>query len=144
MIHEGLADFFVYARTGNACLGETICPVRSTMCAKVGQCLRSGENVLKFTDGGLSKTAHLRSQVLSGMMWDIGKKIGLEKTGLIAFTAVDYLLPRSTYVDLTLGLMKADLELNKGVNSCLILEEAKNRALDSSLANVNCNDYVAP
>ena len=52
VLHEGLADFFTFARTGNACLGESICPATSDFCYIANQCLRTGENDLALGAAG--------------------------------------------------------------------------------------------
>lgn len=141
-IHEGLADFFVFARSGDPCLGETICPAASKICAVRGRCLRSADNELKLGGPGLPKEPHLRSQVLSGMLWDLGQVIGLDEMAKITFTAIDYLLPRSDFPTLIKALMLADFELNGGRNSCAIFEEALKRELIGSPSNLNCANYV--
>ena len=73
VLHEGLSDFFTFARTGNACLGESICPATSDFCYVPNQCLRTGDNDLALGDAISSPEPHMKSQFISGL-WDLIKK----------------------------------------------------------------------
>lgn len=141
VIHEGLADFFVYARTGDPCLGESLCPFGSDACWVRDQCLRTAENSLKLTDSDLPGEPHQRSQVISGMLWDISGDVGMAVITDVTFRAIDYLFPRSTLRDLITALMLADHELNGGQNACLIFNKALGRGFGEHLSGLKCSDY---
>lgn len=141
-LHEALADFFVFARTNNPCLGDTLCPEASGICYVKNQCLRTADNSLNFTDPDLPKEAHRRSQLFSGMLWDLGLKLGLDTVTAIVFKSIDYLLPRSTYRDLIAALALADTDLNRGINACAIFQEAENRGLSERLTGLDCHNYL--
>ncbi len=143
VLHEGLADFLVFAKTGNACLGESICPAGSQACEVVGQCLRTGENRLNFQDEDLPYQAHIRSQLVSGMLWDLGQHpdVGLETVATLVIKGIDYLLPASDYGDLVKALMAADLELFDGAHACRVREAAVARGFGDLLADVDCSTY---
>lgn len=140
VIHEALADFFVFAKTNNACVAEGVCPPGSEDCWKPG-CLRTGINQLKLTDVNLPTGAHRRSQVLSGMLWDMRVIFGPDVVDTLVFKAVDYLLWESRYEDLVFALLAADLELNGGSYACRIHEFAQARGLGERISKISCNDF---
>jgi len=142
VIHEAMADFFLFARTQDPCLGESICPAGSPVCEREGMCLRSADNTMKLTDGNLPQEIHKRSQFLSGMMWDLAKELGFATITPIAFRSIKYMLPRSSYRELVVGLLMADSEVNQGKNACRIHAVAVARGLASRLATVDCQSYV--
>lgn len=143
VIHEAMADFFTFARTGNTCLGESICPKHSSICYVENRCLRTADNTLKLTDDDLPYEAHERSQFLSGLLWDIGQEISLDRQEWSAtvMASIGYLLPRSTYEDLIKALLLADHDRHNGAEACVIIEQAKKRGLTDRLAGVNCADF---
>lgn len=148
VLHEGLADYFVYARTGNACLAETICVQGNKECAIESACLRTANNKMTFLDENLPLAAHKKSQVISGMLWDLQKAFEERGNDLpaVVIRSLSYLLPRSSYRDFVVGLMMADRDLFNGEDVCLIYEKALERGLQSDLAGVNCHEFerVAP
>ena len=141
-IHEALADFFVFAKTNNPCLGENICPSEGQIC-QMQTCLRSAENDMKFTDDDLSDQEHVRSQIFSGMLWDIKSNFSsLDTLALIVLKSVDFLPETASRSDFIDALMKADKALG-GSNACLFESAAKERGLTEELrsANVSCSNY---
>lgn len=145
VLHEGIADFFVFARTGNACLGETICPPGSGHCTVEGRCLRTGENEMSFLDSDLPSAAHKQSQIISGMLWDLQHELFPEDRNLFTQTVLDslsYLVPRSTYRDFVIALANADKARFGGVNACKFFDAAATRGLESVLKNVNCTGFL--
>jgi hypothetical protein len=141
VLHEGLADFFTFARTGNACLGESICPVGSPIpCEVMAQCLRSGETTYRLGDPDLPKEAHRRSQFISGMLWDLRKDGEIPRDDLtaIVFSGVKYLLDGSGYHDFILSLLMADKQLYDGKYSCTIYNAALDRGLSSEISDFSC------
>ena len=145
VIHEALADYFVFARTGNACLGESICPAGSPLCQVDGQCLRTADNKLRLDDPELPRERHQRSQFISGMLWDLGRSPGLSQPAVatLVMKAIAYFQTSMSYGDLVKALMAADLELNRGTHACAIMDAAKARGLASELGGVDCQSYVA-
>ncbi len=143
VLHEGLADYLVFAKTGDNCLGESICPAGSLSCEVVGRCLRSGDNSLNFLDEDLPTEAHRRSQLVSGMLWDLGKEEGIGQATVAALVikGIDYLLPASDYGDLIKALMAADLELFDGVHACAVREQAIRRGFADVVQGIDCATY---
>ena len=74
-IHEALADYFVFAKTDNSCLGEIICPESGDLCNTGAKCLRSAETGLQYNGTGWSAidpdAFHKQSQFISGMLWSL-------------------------------------------------------------------------
>jgi hypothetical protein len=140
VMHEALADFFTFARTGDPCLGESICPAGSDVrCEIDGECLRSGDN--DYVLGKNTKSeAHFKSQFISGMLWDLrGKEIPASKLNKIVFHGVSYLLESSGYHDLVLSLLLADEDLYAGEYCKDIYAKAKSRGLGDFIADFNCS-----
>ncbi|MBI2602192.1 MAG: hypothetical protein HYW48_03975 [Deltaproteobacteria bacterium] len=142
VLHEGITDFFVFVRTNNTCLGELICPASSNLCASTA-CLRSANNTLKFGSPDLPTEAHKQSQVISGMLWDIGKTIGESAMAKIMLKAIDFFDRSAGYANFITSLMNADKALNKGVNTCTIESAAEDRGLEDVLESnsISCQDY---
>ncbi len=142
VLHEGIADFFTFAHSGDACLGESICPANSPVCVVKGKCLRTADNVYKFGDSDLppENAAHKRSQFISGMLWDIHKSDAIPAADLtkLVLKSLDYLLDRSGYHDFILSLMIADKNLYDGTYGCKIIDAAKARGLSEKISDINC------
>ena len=74
-LHEGLADFFLFSYTKDPCLGEIICIKNSSVCNTGNKCLRTAQNKFKIGDKDYEKlSTHKKSQVISGLLWDLSKK----------------------------------------------------------------------
>lgn len=116
ILHEGLADYFVFSRTNNACLGESICPDSDqSICYVPKKCLRTAENDLVYLDAqynAFGGAAHLKSQLLSGVLWDIRQDSATvaEDFDKVVFRAVDLLATTSGFRDLIVALYKVDQE----------------------------------
>jgi len=146
VLHEGLADYFTFARTGNACLGESICPKGSPLgCNNAQRCLRSGENQLSLDDPDLPLAEHLRSQFISGMLWDLRVKSGEAGSDFdkVVLKAVDLLVKNSGYQDLVLALASADQSLNQGKFCAGIIESASARGLAEAAGLIECGGNEA-
>ncbi|MGE0172763.1 MAG: hypothetical protein AB7T49_08260 [Oligoflexales bacterium] len=143
VLHEGLADFFTFARTGNACLGESICPESSHICSMPAQCLRTGDNSYRYGDDDLPVDAHLRSQFISAMLWDMKNEdeIGNEMAKYV-LKAIDLLVTDSGYRHLVLALLTVDEDKYDSANCDKILARAKLRGLTSYLSDVSCGDEL--
>ena len=141
VLHEGLADFFAFAAQGNQCLGESICPADSPFCWVEGRCLRTGDNTLSYNDSTYRNLdPHLKSQMVSGMLWDLYEEHRVEISTLekTVYRALELLNSTSTIVDLTLALAAADQDLNSGANLCFIREVILARGLSPFIAAPNC------
>jgi hypothetical protein len=149
VLHEGLADYFNFARTGNACLGESICPdtaYGNKICYVPKQCLRTGDNNLKYGGADLPREAHQKSQFISGMLWDLHSKDGmaLEDITHLVLRAIDLLVEDSGYQHFVVGMMLADQALFQGGKCSLIHARALERGLGPLLTDLNCETVKLP
>ncbi len=143
VIHEGLADYFNFARTGNACLGESICPdtaYGNKICYVPKKCLRTAENTLKYGASDLPREAHQRSQFISGLLWDLYSKDGIELNDVthMVLKSIDLLVKDSGYKHLIVGMLLADHALFQGKNCSVILNRANERGLSTFLSDISC------
>ena len=146
VLHEGLADFFTFAKSGDACLGESICPANSPIgCAVAEQCLRTADNSYTYGAADLPTEAHLRSQFISGMLWDLNSKDGipLETVARLVLHGVGLLASNSGYHDLVLSLLYADSELTSSQHCDTIYARAQARGLSSVIADFGCSDSAS-
>lgn len=151
VIHEGLADFFVYGKTQYPCLGNLICPKNGTLCYS-STCLRTGEFPLGFDDANLPTEPHKLSQVISSLLWDIGHGntdrsitgIGVELITKILLKAIDFFPKDAGYADLMSSLMKADKALNSSANCATIQAAAYSRGLQGEMAKANVSCETVP
>jgi len=136
-IHEGMADFFAYARTGDSCLGESICPPGSPMCI-VPSCLRTA--ALSKTDWNYESSfyksqpeagVHIKGMLVAATLWDAMKAGGNNaEFSKVALNSIDYLKsPASSYSDLFVALVSSDKELFGGKYCPAILASAAARGL---------------
>jgi len=148
ILHEGLADFFAYARTGDDCLGESICPNGSRACWVMNQCLRTANNDLNYkADNYLGLTEmHLKSQLVSGMLWDLRKlnKIPAADLTQLVHKAVDYLQPKSDLDDLVIALVTADKEAFGKKYGPAIVEIASARGFTEVVSQIDLEKDVIP
>jgi len=146
ILHEGLADYFTFARTGNACLGESICPDGTTLCvvrpiegSEQQSCLRSGELDVHYNDSRYRKYGfHTKGQMISGYLWRLREKLGDQVVTPVVFKALSYLVRDSGFRDFLISLLLADRDLNESANACTFHAAALDIALDSFLENVDC------
>lgn len=142
-IQEGVADFLVYAQTGDPCLAESICPLDSKAgCSVAGSCLRTGKNSKIFDEFDKS-TPYEPAEVLSSILWNVGSRqdVGLEKLAKVILQSIPYLKKDSDFSDFFLALYKADLQMHGGTTACLLEEEAKARGFGEVLADLKCTDF---
>lgn len=143
-IQEGVADFLVYAQTGDPCLAESICPLDSNIgCSVAGACLRTAKNN-KIFDQFDQTTPYEPAEVLSSILWNVGTRndVGLEKLAKVILQSIPYLKKESQYSDFFLALYKADLQMHGGTTACLIEEEAKARGFGEVLSDLKCTDFT--
>ena len=156
-IHEGLADFFVFARRESPCLAETICPAGAPDAAHHGacwvreKCLRTADNSLRIDtdripDSQLPMSSHLRGQVVSGLLWDLVRvgAFSAKQLAKVTYDAVGMLLNNSGYRDLLLALLTADSSLHAGQHCDRILNAAIARGFGTYLSDVACKDGGLP
>ncbi len=102
VIHEGIADAFVELRTKNACLGEHFC-LNDLLCVSLS-CLRSADNNYRLSSEDLPSEPHLKSQLISGLLWELALEIGHDKTAAILNYAIDFLPKKAYFSDLITAL----------------------------------------
>ena len=98
VLHEGLADTFVMLRTESPCLGEHLC-VNDSLCVLEG-CLRTAENDYRVDSPYLPSSAHLKSQLISGLFWDLALLIGYDEVANWLNYSIDYLPKKADFEDL--------------------------------------------
>ncbi|MBM4252523.1 MAG: hypothetical protein FJ146_11170 [Deltaproteobacteria bacterium] len=140
-VHEGLADFFVFAKTGDACLGETICTDSGgTQCTVENTCLRSGEIKYVNDESKSKEPAHRKSQALSGMLWDLTRSTSLGRSGMVklVMATLKYLDRGTNFDDVYSELINVDRKLNKGNNVCAIHAAAVDHGIGVGLNSTEC------
>lgn len=152
VIHEGLADYFVFAHTGDTCLAESICPAdtASKLCVVKGKCLREGDSAksdMKFyTDKYLAEPSyHKKSQALSGLLIAIGREptVGPDVIAKVMFAAIDFLKEKCEISDWLEAVLQGDKAVNAGVHACTIIDKAKEFGLVNETATMDCKTYQA-
>jgi hypothetical protein len=78
-LHEGFADYFTYAITGNNRLGESI--------VSSGESLRSGNRPGKV-DPYVNAKAHIAGEFWSSVMWELRQNLGPWKDGFFIFDKI--------------------------------------------------------
>lgn len=142
VVHEGLADFFVFIRSGNTCLGESICPKGSSICIS-DQCLRSGSTTMRYDAKNLPPEAHKKSQVLSGMLWDIHLAIPDLDMAHLVYQSLAYLDSESGLSEYLHALLTADEEAYDGIHACQIYDLALKRGFSAQLADIDCKSFTS-
>ena len=143
-IHEGMADFLTFARSGDSCLGESICPLGSSACwqeslPKFSGCLRDAapdKSTFSFSSAAfkaLESKPHLKGMLVSGFLWDAFVSGGKTKEfSKLVLNSIDYLVkPASTFDDLIVALFSSDAELFNGKYCAVIKQAALGRGLAS-------------
>ena len=141
IMHEGLADFFTFAKTGDSCLGESICPESSSMCYVRDTCLRTADIDLKYNDSRYQRfPPHLKSQIISSFLWNLRPHMELTDISKLTYHALSYFVSDSGFQDFIIALLLADKDLYSANHACAITAEAKNRGLDVFLENIDCTN----
>ena len=140
IVHEGLSDYFIFAKTNDPCLADSICPIDSNACEVAGQCLRHADNDYVYDDVKNLGSPHIVGQVISAFLWDMREKSGLRRADvdMLAFNGVDYLLPDSGIRGFIESVMLADYELFSGHNCLTILGAAVARGLGAFVSDLDC------
>ncbi len=149
VLHEGLADFMSFSSSGDACLGESICPLNSPIkCYTNGACLRSGKN--DYTLDTAPTEPHFRSQFISGMLWKLREvdsgpgPIPADTLSEIVYKAITLLTERSGYRNLMLALLLADRELTGGTYNADIYHAGINAGLTSFIEDFDYTTETLP
>jgi hypothetical protein len=113
ILHEGLADALTFLRSGDACLGESICPAGSTICQVQSKCLRSGATTMKYKDStyqSLSSSPHRQGQIVSGFFWDLRQGGGISAGDLnqLFMTTITLLPSNADVKSLIIAILDAD------------------------------------
>lgn len=140
LLHEGLSDYFTFAKNNDSCLGESICVVGGGSCYIDGKCLRTANNNLKY-DGELYRaisSQHIKSQLISGFLWDLHQKIDKDKITSLVFDSLKLLVTNTNISQWLAALMIEDHNLHNGENSCTIYDTAVKRGLSSLLDDIDC------
>ncbi len=114
-------------------------------CQVKAQCLRTADNGLIYgtnTPEITRSSAHVVSQFISGMLWDLrGKKVDATELDRTVLRGVELIQADSGFHDLILALAMADAELYAGKNCPAIYTEALNRGLGSKISDsFTCDD----
>jgi len=153
ILHEALADIFTILYNiengyKDGCFARTICPDSSDMCYVMNtkkRCLRSSDNNLIYNTKNyneLDKKYHLKSQVISGTIFDLYKegKIETKKLKKIVFQSIDYMVKNSGFSDFIHALLLANKELFGQQNSCNITEAFNKRGFSSLTSKIDCHN----
>jgi len=145
VLHEGLADYFSNARTGDSCLGESICPGNSLACWIKSECLRSADNSLNFSSDTYEKLeSHLKGQIVSGYLWDLHaeNEIPSEDVTKLAYEAVALFVSNSGIRDFLLATFIADATEFDGKYCKKLYVSAVERGFDELLTDISCDTGV--
>jgi hypothetical protein len=142
VLHEGLADFLVFSRTGDPCLGESICPQNSGACIKPGACLRTAANNLSYGDplwNTWTGSGHLRGQLISGLLWDLRSRPNVPPDDIPRLTmkAISLFAESSGFCDFLTALYASDRDMFGGTYKVALDEIALKRGLGNYLKQVN-------
>jgi hypothetical protein len=139
ILHEGLADYFAFAKYNDACLAESICVV-GCYSVQTFKCLRTGENSLKYKDADYtSLDAHRKGQLLSGFLWDLHELMDPQVATKTVFRALDLLVSNSDLGQLIHAMMLTDFTDHAGKNACIIYDAAVARGFQSVLTGIDCH-----
>lgn len=144
VLHEGTADYFAYAISGDPYLGESVVPG--------GNYLRTADlpGDVRFDKTPVRRGAHYRGQLWSAVLWELRSAIGAAAMDKMVFAALAYLGPTAGMRDAFLALLNADRDLNPletgaagagsfGQNRCRILEIGSRRGFGLYLDGIDGN-----
>lgn len=133
VVHEGLADAFTMLRNDDPCFARTVCPAQTTVCVMNGErsCLRTADNNLNWQTNASESDAHLKGQIISGMLWDLRKNNVMQPLELarIVMRAVEMFNYNSDARDLAFKYVVADKQIYNGIHRDAIIAAAKARGL---------------
>lgn len=154
LLHEGISDFFVAAKTKDPCIGNRICysalATGPSATCESNQCLRNVRNNLKYKDDlyfeyeegiyraytltGRKPAIHKMSQVISGMLWNlhVNEQVALDELASMVITA----LPFTNRIVSLKNFTNSFLRTSKSFfpqHQCKILSAAKGKGLEALL-----------
>ena len=94
------------------------------------KCLRSADNDYSLNSPDLPFEAHLQSQLISGLFWDLAKELGHDEVANWLNYTIDYLPRRAYFSDLvvalygTLDLLEENNDIDSYDNYCEALMSA--------------------
>jgi hypothetical protein len=140
ILHEGIADYFVFARNKDPCLGRSICvPGGHSPCVVQDQCLRIASKTLQYDSNDYNKLdAHFKGQLASGFLYELNDIYDENTTPTLVFKALNLLTSASGFKHLIIAMMLTDYQVNQGVNACKIYDAAIARGFAPILSDVNC------
>lgn len=138
VLHEGTADYFAYAVSGDPYLAESIVPG--------GPYLRTAaiDGSLRYDMAPPREGAHKKGQYWSAVLWDLRKALGDAKGDQLVYRALAYLGRDAGLTEAFLALLNADRDMNPrpagdpfvgvfGQNQCGIMEAGIRRGFAQQL-----------
>lgn len=121
MLHEGLSDFFVHQRTGDGCIGESICPEDSTVCyfisedTNVNSCLRHTDIDFVYKDDTFNSlgSIHVKSQVVSAMLHKLSESFTQDDIGVFVYESLKRVPPNSNLGTFLMAMFVQDKEVHE-------------------------------
>ncbi|MCX6119595.1 MAG: hypothetical protein NT027_18820, partial [Proteobacteria bacterium] len=147
VLHEGLADFLTFARSGDACLGESICPSGTTMSScklASNRCLRTADNTLVYGQSpytGYTSAPHIQGQIVSGYLWDLRKNNSIPSDTLTKYVmqAITYLPARAEIKNLVAAMLYVDSQ-NKSTYATVLESAGAARGLSASSLGIDMSN----
>lgn len=142
VLHEALADYYVYAKTDNSCLAESICPAQSEACYIRGKCLRSATTDLTYRDVQSSKSPHEKGMVLSSALWKLRSHAETSKSKVdkIIYGAMDFFLPDTDQRGFIESMLVSDYKLFKGEHCKEIIKSMRRKGYGWHMAGLSCDN----
>lgn len=145
ILHEGLADFLAMSRSGNACLGESVCPDQSAICYVRSKCLRTAENTLNYADDEFRYhgDSHRKGQLVSGFLWDLRKRGAMPSDTLTSYVleAIPYLPANAGFKSLVASMLYV-AQKHQGVYQNVIVDAATARGLSPENLDIYMTDLT--
>jgi hypothetical protein len=140
VLHEGLADALVMLKTQDPCLGEWICPTDITCLST--KCLRTADNDMRYDSKDFQRyPTHVKSQLISGLVWDIAKETDNESTAKIIISSIKLLGEEAIIADFLQAIIDTEDILYNKKNCETIVNAMNNRGFSSLLNqyNITCS-----
>lgn len=144
LLHEALSDFFVNERTGDGCIGESICPENSSVCFFKSQdpeessCLRHTAISFKYMDSAYNSISsiHEKSQIVSAMLERFSKSITAGTAAELVYKSLA-LVPANSNIEAFLyAMFHVDLDEYEGLYRENIREAADFYGLQQFTKNI--------
>ena len=144
VLHEALADYFVYAKTNNACLAESICPNNSEACYVKGKCLRSAATDLTYRDVQASKSPHEKGMVLSSALWSLRSHSDTSKSEIdkVVYGSMDFFLPDTDQRGFIESMLVSDYKLFRGKHCKKIMSSMRRKGYGWHMDSLSCDNLA--